>query len=196
MCQGKWQIILKLFLIFFKIFHYCNVRLCTFHIPCRLSSESSVARIYFFNLDLVVLLLSVKSNLLIIVLAHKKKNIYLDIRHALKVWISTSCNHEMNAGFESMLVLMIDDDSLWLCFLFTVCCRFVILVPQNSLPTPQKCHLLEHIHGWHLRWLAFQFSLLLTRSILQKVFVEWFSIPAEVGYPHMKEMAMFIRKLK
>lgn len=25
-----------------------------------------------------------------------------------KVWISTSCNHEMNAGFESMLVLMID----------------------------------------------------------------------------------------
>ena len=84
----------------------------------------------------------------------------------------------------------------WLCFLFTVCCRFVILVPQNSLPTPQKCHLLEHIRGWHLRWLAFQFSLLLTLSILQKVFVEWFSIPAEVGYPHMKEMAMFIRKLK
>lgn len=25
-----------------------------------------------------------------------------------RVWISTSCNHEMNAGFESMLVLMID----------------------------------------------------------------------------------------
>ena len=25
-----------------------------------------------------------------------------------KVWISTSCNHEMNAGFESMLVLMIN----------------------------------------------------------------------------------------
>ena len=72
----------------------------------------------------------------------------------------------------------------WLCFLFTVCCRFVILVPQNSLPTPQKCHLLEHIRGWHLRWLAFQLSLLLTLSILQKVFVEWFSIPAEVGYAH------------
>lgn len=25
-----------------------------------------------------------------------------------KAWISTSCNHERNAGFESMLVLMID----------------------------------------------------------------------------------------
>lgn len=75
----------------------------------------------------------------------------------------------------------------WLCFLFTVCCRFVILVPQNSLPTPQKCHLLEHIRGWHLRWLAFQLSLLLTLSILQKVFVEWFSIPAEVGYPHERD---------